>query len=256
MFAPMKSLGALVILIGLLAATSKGAEADGPPPSLGVDEDGGNFLYVPGVGKIPLPPGARGFGPADPADPGEGLAPKRMGPKVAKPPPEPPLSAEERKAQEMSRLFGRLAAAEDAREAQSVSAAILARWSRSESETIDLLAARALAAQIGGAPALARALLDYVVALSPRWPEGFVRRARALASQGDVAGALADLETATRLEPKRFDALEALGALAEKAGDKKRALDAYRRALDISPRDEGIQKNVERLRLEVEGRDI
>lgn len=252
---PMKSLGALVILIGLFAATAARAEAD-TPPSLGADEDGGNFLFIPGVGKIPLPPGMRGLGPIDPGEPGEGLAPKRMGPKAAKPPPEPPLSPQQRRAQEMSRLFARLAGAEDAREAQSVSAAILVRWSRSDSDTIDLLAARALAAEAGGAPALAKALLDYVVALSPRWPEGFVRRARVMASQGDVGGALADLETAARLEPRRFDALEAFGALAEKAGDKKGALDAYRKALEISPRDEGIRKNADRLRIEVEGRDI
>ena len=69
-------------------------------------------------------------------------------------------------------------------------------------------------------------------------------------------GALADLETAARLEPKRFDALAALGALAEKAGEKKRALDAYRKALRIAPRNAGLRKDEERLRLEVEGRDI
>jgi tetratricopeptide (TPR) repeat protein len=156
----------------------------------------------------------------------------------------------------MSRLFARLATAEDDREAQAVTAAILSRWSRSGSDTIDLLAARALAAEVAGAPALSKALLDYVVALAPGWPDGFVRRARVMASEGDAAGALADLETAARLEPKRFDALEALGSLAEKAGDKKRALSAYRKALDISPRNDTVRKNEERLQIEVEGRDI
>jgi Flp pilus assembly protein TadD len=99
-------------------------------------------------------------------------------------------------------------------------------------------------------------LLDYVVALSPGWPEAFVRRARVSAAGGDVSGALADLETAARLEPKRFDALEALGALSEKAGEKKRALEAYRKALEIAPRNDALHKNEERLRIEVEGRDI
>ena len=83
-----------------------------------------------------------------------------------------------------------------------------------------------------------------------------MRRARVRAEQGDDAGALSDLETAARLEPKRFDALAALGSLAEKAGEKKRALDAYRKSLAISPQQDSLRKTEERLRIEVEGRDI
>jgi predicted TPR repeat methyltransferase len=99
-------------------------------------------------------------------------------------------------------------------------------------------------------------LLDYVVALTPRWAEGFVRRARVRAAVGDDAGALADFETAARLEPRRFDALAGIGALAEKTGEKKRALEALRKALDITPGDEALRTNEERLRIEVEGRGI
>jgi tetratricopeptide (TPR) repeat protein len=252
-------LGAILILIVLAAGGARAQENE--PPAFGSDENGTRYLFIPGVGKIPLPPGVRGFGPADPDDPSDSVAPKPfglqpLGPKASAPRPAPPLSPEERQAQEMDRLLARLAAAEDEREAQSISAAILLRWSRSGSDTVDLLAARALAAEVAGAPALAKALLDYTVALSPNWPDGFVRRARVMALEGDVAGALADLETATRLEPKRFDALEALGMLAEKAGDKKRALGAFRKALGVSPRNEAVHKNEERLRTEVEGRDI
>lgn len=251
----MKKAGAVLFLVFLVAAGAAGAQDDPAPPSMGEDGDG-NFLFIPGIGKIPLPPGVRGYGPGNPDDPDERLAPKRLGPKAAAPRPEPPKSPEERQAQEMAHLFARLAEAEDEREARTAGEAILRRWARSGSDTIDLLSARALAAEAAGAPEVSRALLDYVVALAPHWPEGFVRRARVMAAQGDVQDALADLETATRLEPKRFDALEALGALAEKAGEKKRALDAYRKALAISPRNEATEKNAERLRIEVEGRDI
>lgn len=245
-----------VLAFGLSAARAQDDSSPSPgPPTLG-DDQGGNFLFIPGIGKIPLPPGARGYGPGNPADPQESLAPKPLGPKAAAPRPEPPKSPEERQAMELERLLGRMANAEDERESQAAGAAILRRWSQSGSDTIDLLAARALAAEVAGAPSLAKALLDYIVALSPQWPEGFVRRARVMASEGDVAGALADLETAARLEPKRFDALEAIGALAEKAGEKKRALAAYRKALEIEPRNESVHKNEERLHIEVEGRDI
>ncbi len=256
----MRGLGGFLILIALSCGPSTASGQDEPPPlappTLGDDERGGNFLFIPGIGRIPLPPGARGFGPGDAPDPQDSLSPGRLGPKAANPPPAPPKSPEERRAQELDRLFGRMFNAEDERESQSAGAAILRRWSQSGSDTIDLLAARALAAEVAGAPSLAKALLDYVVALSPNWSEGFVRRARVMAAEGDVAGALADLETAARLEPKRFDALEAIGGLAEKAGEKKRALGAYRKAMEIEPRNESLRKNEERLRIEVEGRDI
>lgn len=253
---PGKILRLLILACLALGPTAAPAQQD-EPPTLGDDENGGNFLFIPGIGKIPLPPGARGFGPGNPPlDGEEGLGPRRLGPRAVAPRPEPPKSREEREAQEMNRLFAKLAQADDEREAQAAAAAILRHWSQSGSDTVDLLAARALAAEAAGAPSLAKALLDYVVILSPHWAEGFVRRARVEATDGDNAGALADLETAARLEPKRFDALEALGALAEKTGEKKRALEAYRKALEISPRNDALHKSEERLRIEVEGRDI
>ncbi len=252
----MRKFRALALLAMLGHATVAALAQERAPPTLSEDPDGGEFLFIPGIGRIPLSPGARGLGPSLPGEPGDGVSPRGAGPRTAQPKPEPPLSPEEREARDLNRLFDRLANAEDEREAQGAAGAILRRWAQSGSDTIDLLAARALAAEAAGAPALAKALLDYVVALSPGWPEGYVRRARVAASEGDVSGALSDLETAARLEPRRFDALETMGALAEKAGDKKRALDAYRRALDIAPKDAALQRREEGLRLEVEGRGI
>lgn len=249
------------ILIALgVAAFAAQAEPEYPPPSetptLEPSEDGGNFLVIPGIGKIPLPPGVRGYGPGNPGSgPTPGLAPRSYGPESARPP-EPPKTAEQKRADDLARLFDRLQTAEDEREAETVSAAILRQWRRSGSDTVDLLASRAAAAQGAGESQLARALLDYVVALAPYWPEGFVQRARLRAAQDDAAGALNDLETAARLEPKRFDALAAMGSLAEKLGDKKKALDAYRKALAISPQQELLRRSEERLGVEVDGRDI
>jgi tetratricopeptide (TPR) repeat protein len=252
----MKKFRALALLAFAGALTIAAFAQESAPPTITEDPDGQRFLFIPGIGRIPLPPGSRSFSPSLPAEPEEGVASRALGPRARPPAPEPPLSPEAQQARDLNRLFARLANAEDEREAQGAAAAILRRWAQSGSDTIDLLTARALVAETAGAPALAKALLDYVVALSPRWPEAFVRRARVAASEGDYAGALADLETAARLEPRRFDALAALGALAEKTGNKKRALDAYRKALDISPKDAALQRDEERLRLDVEGRGI
>jgi len=153
-------------------------------------------------------------------------------------------------------LLDRLAHAQDELESRHIADAVLQRWARTNSDTINLLAARAQAAEVAGAAPLARQLLDYVVSLAPNWVDGYVRRARARAAAGDDAGAMADLETALRLEPRRFDALTLQGALAERSGDKKQALAVTRRALALQPFNAELQKSEERLKIDVEGRDI
>jgi len=242
----------IVAFFGALPASLALAQASQAPAIESFGDEGGDFLFIPGIGRIPLPPGSRALGPGHR---GRDIAPSRRAPAAAAPPP-PPKDPAEQRADEMARLYLRLEQAEDAREANGLAAAIVSRWSRSESDTINLLAARASAADAAGAPTLALRLLDFVVALSPQWAEGYVRRAKVRAEEGDDSGAIDDLETAARLEPKRFDALAALGAIEEKTGDKRSALAAYRRSLAISPQQESLRKIEERLRIEVEGRDI
>lgn len=247
----------LFCLLAACAALASPGRAQEEPPALESDEQtDGNFLVIPGIGKIPLPPGVRAYGPGNQPRDRQGLAPRQYGPRAIDPGQAMPLSPEQQRVDEMNRLFAKLAEAEDDREAIAAAAAIQRRWSQSGSDTVDLLAARALAAQAGGARPLARSLLDYVVALAPRWPEGFVRRARLRAIAGDDFGALQDFEQAAQIDPRRFDALRAIGEVAEKLGEKKRALDAYRKALAVTPREETLRKNEERLKVEVEGRDI
>jgi tetratricopeptide (TPR) repeat protein len=244
---------AFVATLGPVAA----APNDDPPIIL--HRDGGqNYLEIPGVGRIPMPPGAKVFQPrgAPPAgDDEDEIAP--IAPITPKPAPRPPpRSPEQARAAALDALLARLKTAQDEAEALAIGARAVAIFASAPSDTAALLANRATAAELGGAPAVAQALLDDVIALNPRWSEGFVRRAHARAARGDTAGAREDFEAALRLEPRRFDALVSLGALLEAAGDKKAALDAYRRALALDPKQQAVQKTEERLRLEVEGRDI
>lgn len=153
----------------------------------------------------------------------------------------------------VEQLLDRLANAGDDLESRHIADALLRRWSRANSDTIDLLAARAQAA---GATPLARQLLDYVITLAPNWADGYIRRSRVRAASGDDAGALSDLETSLLKEPRRFDALAMQGALAERSGDKKQALAATRKALALQPMNKDLRKSEERLKIEVEGRDI
>jgi tetratricopeptide (TPR) repeat protein len=225
------------------------------PPVISRRAGGENYIEIPGVGRIPTPPDAKVFQPRGAQRFGgddDEIAP--VAPKSAPPP--APRTPEQARAAALDDLLARLKSAADEPEAAAISARIRDLFASAPSETVALLTDRAAAAELGGAQPVAQALLDNVIALDSRWSEGFVRRARARATLGDATGAREDLEAALRLEPRRFDALALLGGLFEEAGDKKAALGAYRRALALDPKQEALQKIEERLRLDVEGRDI
>jgi tetratricopeptide (TPR) repeat protein len=250
---------------GVLSGAACAQPTDQPAPGQGVGP-GQNFIEIPGVGRIPILPGARGFQPRsldqfgdeDAAEPLSRPPPGKPPKALSKPvePHKPAKTPEQARAEALNALLARLKDASDEAEAQAVGVRIATLFATTSSDTIALLAARAAAAELVNAQAVAEALLDHVVMLDPFWSEGFVRRSRSKAARGDAEGAVADLETAVRLEPRRFDALAAIAALKEEAGDKKGALAAYRRALALDPRQETWRKAEERLRFEVEGRDI
>jgi predicted Zn-dependent protease len=206
-----------------------------------------HYLDIPGLGRIPipLPPGSHVFGPG-------GEAPNAS-PQVS---PQASPHAEEKPRDGLEALFARLAGAEGEAEAKALALSIARFWMRSGSPTADLLLARARVAAEAGDRPLAFDLLDRLVALEPGWAQPLVERADLRLAAGDAAGGESDLEAAVRLDPRRFDALGVLGALRERAGEPARALDAYRRARALDPSREDWRRAEERLRLEVEGRDI
>ncbi|ARN83772.1 hypothetical protein B1812_18175 [Methylocystis bryophila] len=214
------------------------------------DEPNGGFIEIPGFGRIPLPP------PLE-QEPAQGQAPRdapKKPPRVIKPAVKStPAQAQ---ATVTDELAARLKAASDSSEAEAVMGLLRQAFAHAPSDTSGLIATRAATAEKAGASALALALLNDLVSIDPTWSEGFVQRARLRAAEGDVRGARADLETALSLEPRRYDALMALGSLKEEADDKKGALDAYRRALALAPKLESLRRSEQRLRVEVEGRDI
>ena len=241
--------GAISMMCGTVAAASLES------PAVVSGRDGGeNYIEIPGVGRIPMPPGAKVFQPGNPKRFSGDDEPAAVAPKPAPPP--APKSPEQARAAALEDLLARLKNAADEPEALAIDAKLRVLFASAPSQTLALLTDRAMAAELSGAQRVAQALLDHVIALDPRWSEGFVLRAGAKAAQGDVTGAREDLEAALRLEPVRFDALAQLGALFEEAGDKKAALDAYRRALALDPKQEALRKIEDRLRLDVEGRDI
>lgn len=276
---------ALVVLLALgpaAPALAQGhpAQVDPAPPG----RRGGDILNIPGLPPIQLPPGARAFTPNGPAGvDDQPTPPPRPRPQAGPARPDPAAedrkrteekreaekrkqaervaphsvhTTEEQRAKVLEALYTRLKAVDDADEAKGVATAIERVWLRSGSDTADLLMTRAVTAMAGEDYKTAESLLDSIVTLEPDWAEGWNKRALVRFHAENVDGAMSDLEHALRIEPRHFVALSGLGAILSKSGLDKRALDAYRRALDLYPLQPDIRKSVEKLQIDVEGRDI
>ena len=170
----------------------------------------------------------------------------------------PPLaaSAAEARGAVLDKLYAELARAQDEVAARALESAIQSVWLESGSPSIDLLMSRGLDALREDKFDRAYFYFDEVVTLAPGFAEGWNKRATVHYIREDYARALRDIEHVLRLEPRHFEALAGLGVILEELGDKKGALDAYRKALAINPQLLNGKERIAPLELEVEGRGI
>lgn len=174
-------------------------------------------------------------------------------------PPDAPLSPEgkvEARGAILDKLYGELAKAQDEMTSRALESAIQSVWLESGSPSIDLLMSRGLDALREDNFDRAYFYFDEVVTLAPGFAEGRNKRATIHYLREDYARALSDIEHVLRLEPRHFEALAGLGVILEELGDKKGALDAYRKALAINPQLLNGKERIAPLELEVEGRGI
>jgi tetratricopeptide (TPR) repeat protein len=153
-------------------------------------------------------------------------------------------------------LFGALKAAPDPTSAKHVEGRIWALWTQTSSDTTMLLMTRAKTAIEKKQPEVALKLLDKVVKLRPDYVEGWNRRATIYYLQNEYGKSLADIREVLSREPRHFGALAGLGMIMQELGDDKRALDAFRKALEINPHLEKLPDMVKSLTEKVEGRPI
>lgn len=170
----------------------------------------------------------------------------------------PPLAAPaaEARGAVLDKLYAELARAQDEVAARALESAIQSVWLESGSPSIDLLMSRGLDALREDKFDRAYFYFDEVVTLAPGFAEGWNKRATVHYIREDYARALRDIEHVLRLEPRHFEALAGLGVILEELGDKKGALDAYRKALAINPQLLNGKERIAPLELEVEGRGI
>jgi tetratricopeptide (TPR) repeat protein len=153
-------------------------------------------------------------------------------------------------------LFGALKAAPDEPSARHVEARIWAAWLQTPSDTVALLMVRSKAALDAHQTEVALKLLDAVIKLRPDYVEAWNRRATLYYLQNDYARSLADIQQVLVREPRHFGALAGLGMIMQDLGEDKRALEAFRKALDVDPYLEKVPDLVKTLSEKVEGRDI
>jgi tetratricopeptide (TPR) repeat protein len=153
-------------------------------------------------------------------------------------------------------LFEALKVAPDADSAKHIENRIWALWIASGSDTATLLMTRVKSAMDGKDPALAIKLLDSIIELRPDYVEAWNRRATLYYMQKDYTRSMADIRQVLALEPRHFGAISGLGMILQEFGDDRRALDAFRRAVQVHPHLQKIPDLIKTLTEKVEGRAI
>jgi tetratricopeptide (TPR) repeat protein len=187
--------------------------------------------------------------PVLPAPPGQPVPP-------VEPPAKLPKPQRGDRVQNLDFLFGALKAAPDAETGKAIEERIWALWFASGSDTADLLMSRIKTAVEAKELDLAVELLDAIVEIKPDYVEAWNRRATVHFLKKDYGRSLADIRQVLAREPRHFGALSGLGLIMQELGEEKRALEVFRRAIELHPHIERIPDLVKALTEKVEGRDI
>jgi tetratricopeptide (TPR) repeat protein len=238
-----------VFIVDAVAVAQSSAPADkGAPPHEQQSES-------PPKSGPPASPPDRPAPPAGRQAPGGAPAQKNA---QKGPPPiavqQPRTPAEREKA--LSDLYALLATAADEAAAKTVAASIERLWLNSGSDTVGVLMERAGRALQGKDPAKALTFLDAVVDLAPDFTEGWHRRAKVLYSQNNVERALGDLRRVLALDPNHFEALEAVAHILKEIDQKRGALAAVRKLLEVHPFADGAKTLHDELSRAVEGQAL
>ena len=158
--------------------------------------------------------------------------------------------------QNLDFLFGALKVAPDEESAKAIADRIWGVWLGSGGDTTNLLITRVKSAIESKDLDLAIQLLDSIVEFKPEYVEGWNQRATVHYMKKDYTRALADLAQVLKREPRHFGALFGIGVIMQEFGDDRRALEVYRRALELDPHMKRVPDLVKTLSEKVEGRDI
>jgi tetratricopeptide (TPR) repeat protein len=120
-------------------------------------------------------------------------------------------------------------------------------WSRSGDTGIDLMMADAAEHMQAGRHREAISLLGEVVKRKPDFAEGWNRRATVYFLAGDLQRSIADCGEVLKRNPGHFGALSGLGQIYLQLKDEEKALEWFRRALEVNPNMLSVEMNVRML---------
>ncbi len=175
---------------------------------------------------------------------------------AAGPAAEKPVAATPSAVVQIADILRRLKKAPDPETAAVLAAAARTLWRRSGSDTVDVLLQRVGVLVRDGDFDRALEILDAVVEIAPEFAGGWLQRAAVLFRLRKYGVALHDVSLALQLEPDHFDALGQLGLILDALGDRKGALKAFERALQIYPFMPGIGGFIDRYRARPAGKPI
>jgi len=156
------------------------------------------------------------------------------------------------KEKQIDLLLQRLSVAEDPDDVTSVEMEIWSIWTDSGDDAVNMILESATMALKNGETQLAQTLMNCVVELAPRFPEGWNRRATVFILMQNYGAAMKDLNAALALEPRHFGALWSRSLVFEALGETEDALAELQRARTINPHIDGLDERLDYL----EGGDI
>jgi tetratricopeptide (TPR) repeat protein len=120
-------------------------------------------------------------------------------------------------------------------------------WSRSGDTGIDMMMADAAERMQESRYREAISILSEVVKRKPEFAEGWNRRATVYFLAGELKKSIADCDEVLKRNPGHFGALSGLGQIYLQMQQEEKALEWFRRALDVNPNMVSVEMNVKML---------
>jgi tetratricopeptide (TPR) repeat protein len=118
-------------------------------------------------------------------------------------------------------------------------------WLRSGDAAIDRALAEGSALMAAGRLPEAIAIFSEIIRRRPAFAEGWNKRATAYFLAGDYRRSLADCEQVIKRNPSHFGALSGYGQIYFRLEQFDKAIEYWRRALQVNPNMSGLQMNIE-----------
>ena len=152
----------------------------------------------------------------------------------------------------LDELFATLQSSEDVVAQHETILTIWKIWYESGREDIDKLMEEGGEAVRSGQLGTAEQIFTQVIEISPKFSEGWNRRATVRYNQRDYSGSLDDIKRTLTLEPRHFGAIWGKGMILGVQRDFTGAIQAFEQLLEITPYSPDAIRRIELLKKEIE----